>query len=98
MKHPFKICQRKHCQRIAVATVEIKIPAKGHTLASSEPMTLAANNFPLCLDHYNSFNTGELLTETFKRRLNASCKQLGKMLPDYSRAKKEFVPIPEPKI
>lgn len=98
MKHPFKICQRKHCGGLATCTPIVRVPAMGSIVNRETAMTLTPNNSFLCDAHYNSFNVGELLTEKFKRILKAHCKAKNKAAPDCRRAWKEKQLLEKPQL
>lgn len=89
MKHPFKICQRKHCGKIATCIPIVRVPAMGAIKNHDTAIRLVPNNSFLCDAHFESFNVGELLCEKFKRTLKAHCKAKGKVQPDCRRAWKE---------
>lgn len=90
MKHPFKICQRKHCTNLATCIPTVRVPVMG-AISKSENSTLilTPSGSYLCDAHFDSFNVGELLNVKFQRTLKSHCKASGKARPDCRRAWKE---------
>jgi hypothetical protein len=97
MKHPFKVCKRKHCKHLATVLPVIRVPAVGRPVRPDEDLSSGAMKIPLCGHHFMTLACGEILTKAVQRRIAAACRRDKSAKPDFARAYKQSVPnlIPE---